>query len=78
VSGRIVALDLDRSRCSLCGEPNACVLERRARGETVDDPCWCVGRIFPAALTERARERDGGASCICEVCLEAAAENESR
>ena len=78
MSGQIVDLELDRSRCVLCGGPNACVLERRARGETVDDPCWCVGRIFPARLTERASERDGGASCVCEACLDAADEGEGR
>ncbi len=76
--GRIVDLDLDRSRCVLCGGPNACVMERRARGEQVDDPCWCVGRTFPSAITERASERDGGASCLCQACLEAAGEEESR
>ena len=74
--GQIIDLDVDRSRCVLCGEPNDCVMERRARGEAVDDPCWCVARVFPVAVTERATARDDGASCICEACLDAAAEEE--
>ncbi|MFO0691117.1 MAG: cysteine-rich CWC family protein [Myxococcota bacterium] len=55
-------------RCALCGAPNDCGL---AGGET-GAPCWCVGRTFPAALLERARAVDGGAACVCRVCLAAA------
>ena len=73
---RIVDLEVDRSRCVFCGGPNACVMERRARGEIVDDPCWCVARVFPLEVTERASAVDGGASCICEACLDAAGEAE--
>ena len=74
---RIIDLEVDRSRCVLCGGPNACVMERRAQGEKVDEPCWCVSRVFPDSITKRATERDGGASCICEACLDAAAEAEA-
>lgn len=73
-----VDLNLDRSRCVLCGGPNACVMERRARGETVEEPCWCVARVFPASVKAKADERDGGASCLCERCLDAAAVEEGR
>ncbi|MEM9177355.1 MAG: cysteine-rich CWC family protein [Myxococcota bacterium] len=73
MSPPIVPLAVDRSRCVLCGGPNACVMERRARGETVDDPCWCVSRSFPAEITARADARDGGASCICQACVDAGA-----
>ncbi|MCP4908590.1 MAG: cysteine-rich CWC family protein [bacterium] len=31
--------------------------------------CWCVGRVFPETLTTLAKERDGGAACICRACL---------
>lgn len=68
-----VELKVDRSRCVLCGGRNDCVMERQARGESIDDPCWCVDRTFPEALTKDASERDGGASCICLACLEAGA-----
>ena len=78
MSPQLVDLEVDRSRCSICGEPNACVIERRAKGETVDDPCWCVSRIFPAELTTRARAKDEGASCICEACLDAESRGEGR
>ena len=78
MSGRVVDLEMDRSRCALCGGPNACVMERRARGETVDGPCWCVARIFPEELKARASERDGGASCICQACLDSAGEARDR
>ena len=54
MSGQVVDLDVDRSRCALCGGPNACVMERRAKGEEVDDPCWCVARVFPADVRDRA------------------------
>lgn len=74
---KIVDLEVDRSRCVFCGGPNACVMERRARGERVDEPCWCVSRVFPDSIMERATERDGGASCICEACLDVAAEAEA-
>ena len=68
----IVELEIDRSRCVLCGGPNECALARSS-GESVGAskaPCWCVSESFPAALLERAAARDGGASCICRRCLE--------
>ena len=78
MSPQLVDLEVDRSRCVLCGGPNACVIERRARGEVVDDPCWCVSRVFPANVTERANALDGGARCICETCLDAASDEVDR
>lgn len=71
VSDSVVELDVDRSLCVLCGAPNDCVMAKRATGIAIDDPCWCVSEEFPKALSERATERDGGASCICLRCLEA-------
>ncbi len=63
----------DPARCPLCGASNACAVARAgaAAAETAE-PCWCVGRRFPAALVALARERDGGEACICRRCLEAA------
>ncbi len=66
-----VKIEADRSRCVLCGEPNDCGMEKRTRGETTEDPCWCVDQKFPVAMTRIASERDGGASCICAACLAA-------
>jgi hypothetical protein len=66
-------VDIDRSRCVLCGGPNDCALERPGEdGDEAAQPCWCVGRVFPTVLVDRATRRDGGASCICRRCLEAA------
>jgi len=70
MSGDTIQLEIDRSRCVLCGAPNECVMARRSAGEDVADPCWCVERSFPEAITKLASERDGGASCICASCLE--------
>ena len=78
MSGQVVDLDVDRSRCVLCGGPNACVMERRAKGEQVDDPCWCVARVFSAEVLDRANARDEGASCICEACLDRANQDAGR
>lgn len=64
---------IDRSRCALCGGPNDCALERSGEGgDEAAQACWCVGRDFPTVLVDRATRRDGGASCICRRCLEAA------
>lgn len=68
-----VAPDVDRGRCALCGAPHECVMARPAApGAGDDEPCWCVGRRFPVALTRAATARDGGAACICRACLDAA------
>ncbi|HEB90107.1 MAG TPA: hypothetical protein ENI85_11090 [Deltaproteobacteria bacterium] len=67
-----VELEVDRSRCVLCGGPNECALARSSGGSAGASkaPCWCVSERFPAALLDRAAARDGGASCICRRCLE--------
>lgn len=67
MSGGTTQLELDRSRCALCGEPNECLLARPEgdRGER----CWCVDERFPAELTERPTQTDGGTRCICRRCL---------
>lgn len=60
---------IDRSRCPLCGEPNACVMA--SPDADPEEKCWCVDRTFPALLTDRATALDGGAACVCAACLEA-------
>ena len=63
-----IEISVDRSRCVICGEPNDCALARE--GDASKEPCWCVGKAFPADLRERATTRDGGESCICRRCLD--------
>jgi len=80
MSRQVVPLEIDRSRCVLCGGPNDCALAKRGAddgAENADEPCWCVDRRFPADLLERASARDEGASCICRSCLEAGSGSES-
>ena len=48
-------------RCPVCRKPNGCAL---AEGDE-SEPCWCVGREFPADLLERAGDPE---ACICEAC----------
>jgi hypothetical protein len=78
MKGTEIALSIDRSRCVLCGGPNECAMaledvsEREAGNVAKEEPCWCVGQVFPKALTEGATARDGGASCICRSCLDEA------
>jgi len=67
-AGETIRLTIDPSRCVLCGEPNECALARPGADGT--ERCWCVDRIFPAELTERATATDAGGSCICPRCLE--------
>jgi hypothetical protein len=67
-----IEVRVEASRCVLCGGPNDCALARPGAASS-DAPCWCVDRVFPARLSERASERDGGASCICRRCLDAEA-----
>lgn len=66
--GSDVEIEIDRSRCVFCGEPNECALARD--GSKADRPCWCVAESFPKALLTRADEADGGECCICRRCLE--------
>jgi len=63
-----IRIEIDRSRCVLCGGPNDCALARE--GEETDGPCWCVDESFPATLLTRATDQDGGDRCICRLCLE--------
>ena len=65
-------IEVDRSRCVICGGPNDCALARRAGNREADagEPCWCVAETFPADLLDRANARDGGESCVCRRCLE--------
>ncbi len=70
---RIVEIEIDRSRCALCGGPNDCALAARTSGDPADPkeaPCWCVDHVFPEALTRAATAKDGGGACVCRACLE--------
>ncbi len=57
---------LDRTRCPLCGESNACAME----AGTGD--CWCRDVQFAPSLFERLPEGTRGAACICRRCALAA------
>lgn len=80
MSGAEIRISIDPSRCVLCGGPNECAMVSRSHEDPVEagegdpsgtgEPCWCVGRDFPQALTERATALDRGGSCICRRCLE--------
>ena len=78
--GAVVQIQIDQSRCVLCGGPNDCVMARaradRAEAETgeaesqANERCWCVDAVFPESLRTEATARDKGASCICRTCLD--------
>ncbi|HLF10221.1 MAG TPA: cysteine-rich CWC family protein [Gammaproteobacteria bacterium] len=56
---------LDRARCPLCGEPNACAL---AAGST---PCWCSSVAFPATVIAAVSDDAKNEACVCRACVEA-------
>ncbi len=58
---------IDRTRCPLCGESNACAMEA-GTGE-----CWCRDVRFVPSLFERLPSGTRGAACICRRCAESAA-----
>jgi hypothetical protein len=59
------------ARCSLCGGPNECARALgNPRAPDSGERCWCFERRFPTSLLVRASERDGGAACICQRCLD--------
>ena len=71
----------DRTRCPLCGQPNACGMEAvRARGEDMAamPPCWCTRVSFPKGLLAKLPPDAQGAACICEACVRQAMADEQR
>jgi len=62
------SVQIDATRCPLCGEPNRCAMElERATGQS-QPPCWCMQAGFgnaplaslPPAVLDRA--------CLCARC----------
>jgi len=54
-----------RTRCPLCGGPNACA---PAASGTFETPCWCADARFAPALLA-ALPRGGEAACVCAACV---------
>ncbi|WP_437782112.1 cysteine-rich CWC family protein [Sorangium sp. So ce1097] len=57
-----MGIDVDPSRCPLCGEANACGV---AEGAT---SCWCFETSIPAKVLERVPQEAQGVACVCRAC----------
>ena len=77
-----VRLEIDASRCALCGGPNACALAPDSQsggaelgqtlGQTEEEKaaaCWCVSEVFPTSLLDALPESERGRRCVCRACL---------
>lgn len=55
-------MNIDPSRCPLCGQPNQCGI---AAGEAT---CWCFETPIPAEALEKVPPEARGIACLCKTC----------
>lgn len=69
----ITAINPDPLRCPLCGQANHCL---NLGAQDSAQRCWCNDPAlrFPAALLARVPMAARGKACICQACVQAAAE----
>lgn len=61
-------LQVDASRCPVCGGDNRCAMAAGERG-----PCWCASVSIDSAALARVPEALRGAACLCPACARSAA-----
>ncbi|MGV0989705.1 cysteine-rich CWC family protein [Limnohabitans sp.] len=68
-----VCSSVDPCRCPLCGQANRCAMEDLAPAQP-QAPCWCTREQFSAALLQQVPETARGKACICQACVQKAAQ----
>lgn len=68
-----MVLDIDPSKCPLCGESNACAMADSNEGEP--EKCWCMSEKFPDELLKKVPLEAQQCACICLKCLRSYASN---
>ena len=63
---------VDPCLCPLCGQANRCAME--ASPGQAAEPCWCTREQFTAALLQQVPEASRGKACICQACVQKAAQ----
>jgi len=58
-------INLDKSTCPLCGEPNQCALA--ADPNTTE--CWCESENFQEELLAKIPDETVRKTCVCQKCL---------
>ena len=60
-----MGVDVDQTKCPLCGEANNCESEiAKATGQP-EQPCWCRNETFSAELLASIPQPAQGKACIC-------------
>ena len=66
-----MTLQIDPTRCPLCGGANRCAMEiARESGERAG-ACWCAGVDFTAELLAFVPADARNKACICAACAAA-------
>ncbi|MGV0960297.1 MAG: cysteine-rich CWC family protein [Limnohabitans sp.] len=73
LEGMTQPVSTDPCLCPLCGKPNGCAMAS-AEGVTRTQPCWCVRENFSAQLLQRVPEPAKNRACICQACVQNAAQ----
>lgn len=58
-------MEINKSKCPLCGKPNHCRFEMGLAHEG----CWCETIEIPKELREQIPEELRGKACICKECV---------
>ena len=59
---------IDRTRCPLCGQPNACAAEQRRASGLAQPPCWCTRVTFSHEVLDRVPPAARNQACVCAAC----------
>jgi len=65
-------MNVDPTRCPICGRPNRCAMEAERETGLAQGPCWCTGVDFGAELLARVPAAAQRQACICAACAAAA------
>ena len=68
----LAAVNLDATRCPLCGQANRCAMEIERETGVRQGPCWCMQVDFAADLLARIPEPARDRSCVCATCARGA------
>jgi hypothetical protein len=66
----VEAVQVDPSRCPLCGEANRCAMEVERETGLKQPPCWCMATDvdFSPELLDRVPVGKRRLACICARC----------
>lgn len=69
----VAASPIVSTLCPLCGQANACAMEREKATGVPQGPCWCTQVDFSADLLARVPEEARNRACLCPQCARGAA-----